>query len=66
VPDHALAQIVRVPLAHGRVSYDAHIALRHGPWLEFVTAHANSPIEDSNLKKLALRAANRLNNGLHG
>jgi hypothetical protein len=66
VPDHALGQIVRVPFAPGRAVYHGHIALRHGPWLDFITAVSNSPIHTSDLRKLARLATSRLDTGLRG
>jgi hypothetical protein len=65
VPDHALGQVVRVPLPNGRVSYHGHIALRRGPWFDWILAESNSPLRAADLTKLARLAANRLNNGLH-
>lgn len=65
VPDHPLAQIVRIPLANHRAGYHAHIIL-HGPWLDYVPAERNAPIPSRDLTKLARLAANRLNSGLDG
>jgi hypothetical protein len=65
VPDHALGQVVRVPLPNGRVSYHGHIALRRGPWFDWTLAESNSPLRATDLTKLARLAAYRLNNGLH-
>lgn len=64
VPDHPLAQIVRIPLANHRAGYHAHIILLHGPWLDYVTAERNAPIPSRDLTKLARLSANRLNSGL--
>jgi hypothetical protein len=67
VPDHPLGQIVRVgPYPDGTYWYDGHIVLRRGPWLIYIVADRNSPIPDSDLRKLAEIAAKRLDNGLHG
>jgi hypothetical protein len=66
VGDHATGELIRVRLGHGRLDYAANIALRHGPWMDYLIAIRQSPIPTSQILAIAQAAARRLDHGLKG